>query len=80
AVFSHHHVNNYDGVVDGVRVIQTPGASFRCYGNTGRGVRVFELNENAPASFSTYTLNYFDLCGKSLPKSLLYLMQADIGL
>ncbi len=80
AVFSHHHMNNFDGVVDGVRVIQTPGASFRCYGNTGRGVRVFTLNENAPASFSTYTLNYFDLCGKSLPKSLLYLAQADIGL
>ena len=80
AVFSHHHINNYDGVIEGVRVIQSPGASFRCYGNTGRGVRVFELNENAPAAFSTYTLTYFDLCGHSPRKLLRYAVQADTGL
>ncbi len=80
AVFSHHHINNFDGVVDGVRVIQSPGASFRCYGNTGRGVRVFVLNEIAPAAFHTYTLTYFDLCGHSPIKLLRYAVQADIGL
>lgn len=76
-VLGHDHVNCFDGTLDGVRIIQTPAASFRCYGNRLRGVRVFELDENEPENFRTYMLYYEDLCGRSPLAELRYVWDAD---
>ena len=76
-VFGHDHVNCFEGFVDGVRIIQTPAASFRCYGNSLRGVRVFVLDENSPADFTTYTLSYSDICGTGLAARARYIFDAD---
>ena len=77
-VFGHDHVNSFTGELDGVNIVQTSGASFRCYGNPlTRGVRVFTLDENDTTSFSTYQIGYFDLFGKKLPSVLRYIFSAD---
>lgn len=76
-VFGHDHLNNFEGKIGNVRVIQTPGASFRSYGNRQRGVRVFVFNENEPARFRTYTLSYADLCGNLFAQKLRYIWDAD---
>lgn len=77
-VFGHDHVNCFTAEIDGVNIIQTPGASFRSYGNMlSRGVRVFEIDENHPDEFSTYIISYFDLFGKKFRSVLRYIMGAD---
>lgn len=76
-VLGHEHINNYDARLDGLRIIQSSAASFRCYGNRTRGVRVFVLDENKPESFETYTLYYADLCGNSLFSKIAYIWDAD---
>lgn len=76
-VLGHEHINNYDATLDGVRILQTSAASFRCYGNRLRGVRVFVLDENEPEKFETYNLFYDDLCGTPLLSDLAYLWDAD---
>ncbi len=76
-VYGHHHMNLFDIDCDGVRMIQTPAASFRCYGNENKGVRLFEIDENNPNEFTTRHITYFDLMGKT-PLSLLgYFIDAD---
>ncbi len=75
-VYGHHHRNNFDIVLDSVRMIQTPCASFRCYGNTQRGVRLFEIDEST-ASFTHKHYSYFDICGKNPLSALLYFFSAD---
>ena len=57
-VAGHDHRNCFDATVDGVRFIQTSCASFRCYGNKLRGVRLFILDENEPNKFETKMLTY----------------------
>lgn len=76
-VLGHEHKNNYDATLDGVRILQSSAASFRCYGDRSRGVRVFVLNENDPERFETYNLFYADLCGTSLLSELAYIWDAD---
>lgn len=76
-VYAHDHTNNFIGEHDGIRVIQTSCASFRCYGNHLRGVRVFEFDENDPENFKTYTLTYWDLCGDNLVSRAAHLWDAD---
>ncbi len=77
-VFGHDHLNNFTAEIDGVNIVQTPGASFRSYGNVvSRGVRVFELDEKNLTSFKTYTINYFDLYGKGFFSALRYIYNAD---
>lgn len=76
-VTGHDHCNNFVGEVDGIKFVATPAASFRCYGNDQRGVRVFVLDENKPDEFETYTLDYTDLCGDSLGANLRYIWDAD---
>ena len=76
-VYAHDHTNNFIGEHDGIRVIQTSCASFRCYGNHLRGVRVFEFDENDPENFKTYNLTYWDLCGDSLVSRAAHLWDAD---
>ena len=77
-VFGHDHVNCFTAEIDGVHIIQTPGASFRSYGNMlSRGVRVFEIDEKTPDEFTTYIINYFDLFGKKFRSVMRYIMGAD---
>ncbi len=76
-VYAHDHLNNFIGEHDGIRVIQSSCASFRCYGNHLRGVRVFELDENDPANFKTYFITYWELCGTSLFSKAAHLWDAD---
>lgn len=77
-VFGHDHTNSFTAQIDGVNIIQTPGASFRCYGTpVTRGVRVFTIDENEPESLETYTIGYFDLFGKNFKSILRYIFNAD---
>ncbi len=76
-VYAHDHTNNFIGEHDGIRVIQSSCASFRCYGNHLRGVRVFEIDEKNPENFKTYFLTYWDLCGTSLFSKAAHLWDAD---
>ncbi len=76
-VYGHHHMNMFDITHEGVRMIQTPAASFRCYGNSLRGVRMFELDESAPDTFETKHYTYFDLVGKTPLTMLSYFIDAD---
>ena len=76
-VYAHDHLNNFIGEHDGIRVIQSSCASFRCYGNHLRGVRVFEIDENDPANFKTYFITYWELCGTGLLSKAAHLWDAD---
>lgn len=60
AWFAHDHVNNFDGVTDdGIRMGYNGGTGFRSYGNGGdRSVRVYELNENDVANYTTRFVTY----------------------
>ncbi len=74
-VFGHDHQNCFIGTVDGIELIQTSCASFRCYGNRHRGVRIFDINEDGTYETNFYT--YQDICGKSLWNELCYIWDAD---
>lgn len=76
-ISGHDHANCFDGETRGVRLIGTPAASFRCYGNSLRGVRLFILHENAPDAFDTRHYAYDDLCGSSFPARVRYFRDAD---
>lgn len=73
----HDHLNSFVGRLRGVDLIQTPCASFRCFGNRLRGVRVFELDESRPDSYRTYCLTYDDLMGRGLRARLRFFWDAD---
>lgn len=75
-VFGHDHQNCFTGVVDGIDFIQTSCASFRCYGNRKRGVRVFDIDE-ATGDYETFFLTYEDIVGKSLWNEFCYIWDAD---
>ena len=77
AVFGHDHRNNFIAELDGIRIFQSSAASFRCYGNSFRGVRVIEINENEPESVKTYFLTYSELCGNGPVSRLRYIWDAD---
>ena len=77
-VFGHDHANNFSAVLEGVPILQSPGASFRSYGTKrARGVRVFEIDEADPRNFETYTLGYYDLVGETMRTRWSYFMSAD---
>lgn len=77
-VFGHDHMNSFIGELDGVNIIQTPGASFRSYGNmVSRGTRVFVIDEKDTSTFETYTIGYFDLFGKKFGSVMRYIFSAD---
>ena len=77
AVFGHDHRNNFIAELDGIRIFQSSAASFRCYGNRFRGVRVIEINENEPESVKTYFLTYSELCGNGPVSRIRYIWDAD---
>ena len=74
-VFGHDHLNCFEGTLDGVDLIATASASFRCYGGPVRGARVFRLFDDG--HYETEHLDYFTLCGKNPVSYLRYLWDAD---
>lgn len=77
-VSAHLHINAFDGVVDGVRVIESPGASFRCYGLPyTRGIRIFDFCEENPSAFTTEVITYFEMFGENFSSKFRYFMNAD---
>lgn len=76
-VSGHDHLNCFDGTWEGIRLIQSGAASFRCYGGRIRGVREFILHENDPESFITKYHTYDELCGTGFASQLRYFWDAD---
>lgn len=68
AVFSgHDHLNSYITEVDGVKIINTPGATYNSYGNDiVRGCRMITVKENDTWNFETelVTISQFALDNK----------------
>lgn len=61
-VVGHDHVNSFVANVDGVDLIQTPGATYHSYySNMYQGARVIELDENDPWTYKTYNLTSNEL-------------------
>ncbi len=63
AVYSgHDHTNGFVTEIDGVKIINTPGASYQAYGSEfTRGARIITVNEKTPDKFDTevVTVNGF---------------------
>ena len=76
-VSGHDHTNCFEGKYKGIEFIQTSCASFRCYGDETRGVRVFEIDERDPSDYITYFFNYAELCGRGAGAKLRYFWDAD---
>lgn len=77
-IFGHDHPNNFRANVDGIDIIQTSCASFRCYGNKKlRGVRAFELEPFTEKTYYSRFLSYEDLCGSGTVSSIRYFLDAD---
>ncbi len=68
AVFSgHDHLNSYTTELDGVKIINTPGATYNSYGNDiVRGVRMITVKEDNTWDFETevVTISQFALDNK----------------
>ena len=58
-VFGHDHINDFDVVHKGIRLLACPSPSFFTYGNN-RGVRVITLSEDDLSSFSSKVIHYSD--------------------
>lgn len=76
-IYGHHHMNKFDITHEGVRMIQTPAASFRCYGNENRGVSLFEIDEANPTEFTYNHYTYYDIVGKTPLNQLTHFIDAD---
>lgn len=76
-VSGHDHVNCFEGYHKGIEFIQTSCASFRCYGNEMRGVRVFEIDQRDPSDYISYFFTYAELCGRTPSAKLRYFWDAD---
>lgn len=76
AFFGHDHSNNYIGNIQGIDLVATPGCAYNHWGDKSRGVRVIQIDENNTDTYSTYTLDYFDLFGKTPKTYIDYAMSA----
>ena len=76
-VSGHDHLNDFYGIKDGIKFVATPCASFRCYGNPHRGVRIFDIYESNPADFYTRTVYYKELCGDNIISDFRLFWDAD---
>ncbi|MBQ8015268.1 MAG: hypothetical protein IJ264_03670, partial [Clostridia bacterium] len=76
-VSGHDHRNCFEGKYKGVEFVQTSCASFRCYGDNNRGVRIFEIDERDPENYMTYFFNYADLCGRGVGAKMRFFWDAD---
>ncbi len=65
AFFAHDHINNFVGKTDeGIILGYNGGTGFRAYGSGDkRSVRIFEINENDVASYTTRPVFYADIVG-----------------
>lgn len=52
AFFGHDHVNTFTMEIDGIRLVQTPGAGYHTYGGR-HGGRLIILDENKPDTYET---------------------------
>lgn len=52
AIFGHDHVNSFTMEIDGIQLIQTPGAGYHTYGGP-HGGRLIVLDENIPDRIET---------------------------
>ena len=66
AFFAHDHLNSFVGTTtDGIRLGYNAGAGFKAYGDTDkRSVRIFEIDENDVASYTTRLVTYGDIVEK----------------
>lgn len=68
AIFSgHDHINSYTTELDGIKIINTPGATYNSYGNEiTRGMRMITVKESDPWNFETevVTVSQFALDNK----------------
>ncbi len=61
-VTGHDHSNAFIVPYKGIDLINSPTCGFQSYGMTEvRGIRMFTLNEAAPAEYETYIVKYQDL-------------------
>ena len=61
-VTGHDHSNSFIVPYKGIDLINSPTCGFQSYGMTEvRGIRIFTLNESAPAEYETYLVSYADL-------------------
>ena len=67
--FGHDHVNDFDVLYKGIRLIATPSPSFFTYGNN-RGVRTVTLYENDLLNFDTKVIYYKDIMDE-YPKNII---------
>ncbi|MBQ6862924.1 MAG: metallophosphoesterase family protein [Clostridia bacterium] len=65
AYFGHDHINNFVGITnEGIQMGYNAGGGFATYGNGGkRSARIFVIDENAPADYETYNVNYDQVTG-----------------
>ena len=63
--FGHDHMNDFTGMHDGILMGQCKTASFDVYGDgLMQGVRILELDEDAPFAMHTRMLRYRDFFGE----------------
>lgn len=72
AVFvGHDHKNSFVGRYKNIDLGYTQSSGFNTYGNRKkRGVRIIELDENQPSTYSTYTRTYDELVGDNVSRPL----------
>ncbi len=61
--FGHDHANSYSVKYRGVDLVCTPGVGFNSYGDSCRGARVIELDENDLSTYKTHVetfLSYYE--------------------
>jgi DNA repair exonuclease len=76
AVFGHDHRNDFIGTYQGIDLVYTPAVGFYSYGGGDRhGVRIIELNETEPDTYTTRMVYYDDLIDEPIPLPLQYLGQ-----
>ncbi len=62
-IFSgHDHTNSFDVEYKGIRIVNTPGATYHAYGSDlNRGMRMITVKENDTTTFETEVITYNDL-------------------
>ena len=60
--FGHDHKNSFTAQLDGIDLVACPGATYTSYHDpSARGVRIIELDENAPETYTTRVRWFKDL-------------------
>lgn len=60
--FGHDHKNSFTARLDGIDLAACPGATYTSYHDpSAQGVRIIELDENAPGTYSTWVRWFKDL-------------------